>query len=81
MTRENVSVLIKRELMTMKNNIGKIDRVARIVTGALLISMVMVGPQTAWGWIGVISLLTALMGWCPLYSLIGINTCPTSTSE
>ncbi len=58
-------------------NVGTIDRVLRIVVGLALISIVFIGPQTPWGWIGVIPLATALLGYCPLYSLLGIKTCPT----
>ena len=58
-------------------NMGTIDRVLRIVVGLALISIVFIGPQTPWGWIGVVPLATALMGYCPLYSLLGIKTCPT----
>ena len=59
----------------MQKNVGGIDRVLRIIIGIALISLVFVGPQTPWGWIGVIPLATALIGWCPLYSLFGIKTC------
>jgi hypothetical protein len=61
-------------------NVGTIDRVLRIVVGLALISIVFIGPQTPWGWIGVIPLATALMGYCPLYSLLGIKTCPTKNA-
>ena len=59
----------------MHKNIGSIDRIFRILLGAGLISMAFIGPQTPWGWIGIIPLSTALLGWCPVYTLIGINTC------
>lgn len=62
----------------MKCNVGTVDRIIRIVAGLGLISLVFVGPQTPWGWIGVIPLATALIGWCPAYSLLGIQTCPVS---
>lgn len=55
-------------------NVGTIDRVIRIVVGLVLIALVFVGPQTPWGWIGVIPLVTAVIGWCPLYSVIGLKT-------
>ena len=61
----------------MEKNVGSIDRIARIVLGLVLISLVFVGPQTPWGWIGVVPLLTALVGWCPAYRLLGIRTCST----
>ena len=60
-----------------KKNVGNPDRAFRIILGIGLISLVFVGPQTLWGWVGVIPLLTAFVGSCPLYSLLGINTCPT----
>ena len=59
-------------------NVGTIDRVARLVLGLVLIALVFVGPQTPWGWIGVIPLLTALVGFCPAYRLFGIRTCPAA---
>jgi hypothetical protein len=57
-------------------NVGTIDRILRIVVGLGLISLVFVGPQTPWGWIGIVPLLTAAISFCPLYTLIGIRTCP-----
>jgi len=59
----------------MIKNMGGIDRVARIVGGLVLLSLVFVGPQTPWGWIGVVPLVTALIGWCPAYTLFGFKTC------
>lgn len=58
-------------------NVGTIDRVFRVVVGLALISLVFVGPQTAWGWIGVIPIVTAAVGFCPAYRLVGIRTCET----
>jgi hypothetical protein len=58
-----------------QNNVGNADRVFRILLGIALISLVFVGPQTLWGWIGVVPLLTGLFCTCPLYGLFGINTC------
>jgi len=59
-----------------KTNLGNIDRIFRIVIGLVLIALVFVGPQTPWGWIGLIPLATGLLRTCPLYSLIGLSTCP-----
>lgn len=59
-----------------KANVGGLDRILRILVGLGLIAIVFVGPQTPWGWIGVVPLLTALIGYCPAYSIFGINTCP-----
>ncbi len=61
----------------MNTNIGTIDRALRVVVGLVLISLVFVGPQTPFGWVGVIPLVSALIGWCPAYTLLGIKTCPT----
>ena len=62
----------------MTQNVGGIDRILRIVVGLVLISLVFIGPQTPWGWIGVIPLVTALIGWCPAYVPFGISSCPRS---
>lgn len=59
----------------MVRNVGGIDRVIRILLGLGLLSLVFVGPQTPWGWLGVIPLATALFGFCPAYSIFKINTC------
>ena len=60
----------------MTQNVGGIDRILRIIVGLGLISLVFIGPQTTWGWLGLIPLGTALLGWCPPYALLGISTCP-----
>lgn len=62
----------------MTVNVGTVDRVIRALVGIVLLAMVFVGPQTAWGWIGLIPLLTAIVGICPAYSLLGIRTCPSA---
>jgi hypothetical protein len=59
-----------------KSNVGGIDRVLRIVVGLALIAMTLTGVIGAWGWIGVVPLLTAALGTCPLYTVLGLNTCP-----
>ena len=61
-------------------NVGGFDKVARIIAGLVLLSLVFVGPQTPWGWIGIIPLATGLLGFCPAYKIFGINTCPTNKS-
>ncbi|KPQ13264.1 MAG: Protein of unknown function (DUF2892) [Rhodobacteraceae bacterium HLUCCO18] len=60
----------------MTRNEGTLDRALRIIAGLVLISLVFIGPQTPWGWIGLVPLVTGLVGMCPLYSILGINTCP-----
>jgi hypothetical protein len=60
----------------MKVNEGMVDRAIRVVLGLALISLVYVGPKTAWGWIGVLPLATGVLGFCGVYALLGLNTCP-----
>ena len=59
-----------------KRNVGIIDRALRVVLGLALLSLVFTGPRTPWGWIGLIPLATGLIGTCPLYTLLGLSTCP-----
>jgi Inner membrane protein YgaP-like, transmembrane domain len=63
----------------MTTNEGIIDRIVRVVAGLALIGLAfgIYGPEytTAWGWIGLVPLVTGLVGWCPAYSLVGIKTC------
>ena len=56
-------------------NIHPVERAIRVIVGLVLLALVFVGPKSLWGLIGVVFLLTALLGWCPPYSLFGINTC------
>jgi hypothetical protein len=69
----------------MTANVGGIDRVLRVVVGVTLIAAALglFGPayQSVWGWIGVVPLATALMGWCPLYSVLGIRTCKAAAER
>ncbi|MDQ6960244.1 MAG: DUF2892 domain-containing protein [Mariprofundaceae bacterium] len=65
----------------MKTNEGTIDRILRVILGLALISIVFVGPQTQWGWIGVVPLVTGLVGMCPLYAIFGLNTCPVEKRQ
>ena len=60
----------------MKANVGGIDKILRAVVGLILISLAATNIIGAWGWIGVVPLVTGLFGWCPLYRLLGMNTCP-----
>ena len=60
----------------MKLNVGGIDRILRITAGVVLVGLAATGTVGAWGWIGVVPLLTGAVGFCPLYPLLGMNTCP-----
>ncbi len=64
--------------MSIARNEGTVDRILRVIVGLAVISLVFVGPQTPWGWLGVIPLVTGLIGWCPAYTLLGIRTCKLS---
>ena len=59
-------------------NLGVVDRIIRVVVGLALLSLVIVGPQTLWGLVGLIPLLTAMIGFCPLYKIFGLSRCPIS---
>ena len=58
----------------MIRNIGPVDRTIRVVAGIVVLSLVFVGPQTPWGYLGLLPLLTGLSGYCPLYQLAHIST-------
>ncbi|MDG4553087.1 MAG: DUF2892 domain-containing protein [Candidatus Competibacter sp.] len=66
--------------MNIIKNIGSADKIARLVIGALLIVLALMGTIGWWGWIGVVPIVTALMNWCPAYTLLGIKTCPTDSA-
>jgi hypothetical protein len=59
----------------MQKNVGSVDRAVRIVAGLALIALAATGTIGIWGYIGVVPLATALIGWCPAYTLFGIKTC------
>jgi hypothetical protein len=60
---------------TMKQNVHNVERVVRVIAGLAIISLVFIGPQSAWGWLGVIPLATGIIGRCPPYALFGFSTC------
>ena len=60
----------------MTRNVGGIDKGLRIVAGLGLLALGLLGPLGWWGLIGLVPLATGLMGNCPVYSLLGLNTCP-----
>jgi hypothetical protein len=59
----------------MKKNIHPIERVIRVVVGVILVTLAFVGPANPWFLLGIIPVLTGLIGWCPPYQLLGISTC------
>jgi hypothetical protein len=58
----------------MRTNIGRTERIVRGVVGLGILSLSFVGPQSPWAYLGVLPVLTALVGWCPPYALLGIDT-------
>lgn len=52
-----------------------VDRIVRVILGIAVLSLVWIGPQTPWGWLGLVPLVTGLVGHCPLYRVLGISTC------
>ncbi len=59
----------------MKNE-GTVDRTVRIVLGLGLVSLAFIGPRTPWGYVGLVPLATGILGFCPLYRVLGVRTCP-----
>lgn len=59
----------------MKRNEGKIDRLVRTIAGAALIAWPLLYEGPAWAYVGFIPLITGIVGTCPLYTFLGINTC------
>lgn len=62
----------------MTRNEGTIDRALRVILGLGLIALALTGTFSPWGWIGVVPLVTGLVGVCPVYSILGIRTCKVS---
>lgn len=67
----------------MPTNEGTADRVFRVLVGLGVLSLffVLEGDARYWGLVGLVPLLTGLFGYCPLYSLLGFNTCPVSADK
>jgi hypothetical protein len=59
----------------MKANIGRIDRILRIVVGLALVAWALLANGPVWAWIGVLPLVTGLINFCPAYSIFGISSC------
>ncbi len=67
---------ITQKESSMKTNVASIDRTVRVVAGLILVGLSLAGIIGAWGWIGIVLVATGLIGFCPLYSLLGMNNCP-----
>jgi len=59
----------------MKVNEGTIDRALRVIVGLVLVGLAASGTVGAWGWIGVLPLVTGAVGFCPAYAIFGMSTC------
>ena len=70
-----------RKIAMKFQNEGTLDRIVRVVLGLAVLSLVFVGPQTPWAWIGIVPLVTGMVGWCPLYALLGVSTCGKKQSQ
>lgn len=60
----------------MTPNVGGIDRVLRVILGVALVALAVTGTIGPWGWIGLVPLATATLGFCPLYTVLSLSTCP-----
>ena len=65
----------------MTRNVGGIDRILRIGGGVALIALAATGTVGWWGYLGVVPLLTGLVGWCPPYAMLGFNTCSVKKAD
>ena len=63
-------------MSSQSRNVGTLDSGIRIVLGVLMLASTVIGPQTYWGLLGLVPLFTGIVGFCPLYSLLGLSTCP-----
>ncbi|MDH3255513.1 MAG: DUF2892 domain-containing protein [Acidobacteriota bacterium] len=64
----------------MPRNEHTVERIIRVVVGLIGISLVFVGPKSLWGLVGLLPLVTGLIGTCPLYTILGISTCSTKST-
>lgn len=65
----------------MKTNIGNVERGIRVVAGLVLVALAATGTVGWWGWLGLVPMATGLVGWCPPYALLGINTCKVKDQQ
>ena len=60
----------------LPKNEGTVDRAVRVIAGIAIVSLAFVGPKTPWGYLGLLPIVTGLLGSCPAYTLFGLSTCP-----
>jgi len=65
----------------LRKNVGATDRIIRVTAGVAITALAFVGPQTPWAFLGIVPLLTGLIGWCPPYALLGISTCKSCAAQ
>jgi hypothetical protein len=65
----------------MKVNEHTIDRTLRVIAGLVLITLAATNTVGAWGWIGVLPLITGIVGFCPAYAIMGMSTCATKKAD
>ena len=65
----------------LPKNEHKMERPFRVIVGLILLSLIFWGPQTWWGLIGIVPIFTGLSGSCPLYTVLGISTCPRKANK
>ncbi len=63
----------------MVRNEGSLDRVIRVALGLALLSLTVIGPKSLFGLLGLVPLLTGAAGFCPIYRVLGLRTCPAPT--
>ncbi len=65
----------------LAKNEHPIERFVRVALGLFVLSLAFIGPKTPWAYLGIVPLLTGILGSCPIYSLLGISTCPVSPKK
>lgn len=65
----------------MKMNEGTIDRALRVIAGLVLIALAVTGTVGIWGWLGLVLVATGAVGFCPAYTLLGMNTCGLKSTK
>ena len=65
----------------MKRNVHTVDKIIRIIVGLILLSLCILGPKSWWGLLGLIPLITGIIGNCPIYSIFGFSTCSSQKTE
>ena len=65
----------------LPSNESSLDRGIRVVLGLGLLALTVIGPQTLWGLVGIVPLATGLLGSCPIYTKLGISSCPVKSKS